>query len=1001
MPYVSGVDESGTVMFGRAAAQDPHTRPARLARLARSGNPELRALVARNASTPPSALAALAGDSVLGIVATVAGNPATPEASLERLAKSRDEHVRAAAFGNPSTPGAVLGDILNGRGATLAEKVAAAGNPSTPITTLSRLTWHDAPQEIKLAVARNARASAETLSGLFSWHDREKAKMRAIARALAENPATPTSTRAYLYEQEDLRAIVVATTPVEPIAKRISQVRSSGYVSSATFELLAKDKDQAVRRAVAIAPGTKEAVLEQLANDSAEGVAGVARARLAKDSAEIRRLAREEDPVLLEAIARNPRTPPELMPELILAILDTAGEDLLRDYAKEASTPANVLRRLAEHTSASVRFAAASRSAVPPDVLKILALDSAPNIRAAAARIQGMPVSSLVNLVADADNTVRKAVAGNVSMPPELLMRLAVDDVADVVAAVAANASATGPVLAKIVNDQLARRAGRPARPAYSTERDTFPLEPLISAGANSNTPDEALTALVNSVAGVFARSSAPRDERRLAEEARVWAAVARNDKASPDVLEAVARSAHRELWMKGDPDRQPRDLEGSRERILSDIVDNRSSGVGTLEFLSDGEWVARRTTTRSERDDGHTITWTIWDGSATAAAKADMARHVRREISRRSWQRADSQADRAGFATNPDASPEILDELANDPADAVRRAVAANRSTPAAAFARLAADTERLVRIAAASSSHPDAAIREHERSGYTREPREVGYRDGFESLAQDVDPEVRTAVASNTGAFWVALSEPARSRMAFDEHPSVRAAVLTSISQLDHVFGGLEISTAALQHMIKTGGPETWRTLAARYGELPIAILEQLASKGDAATTLLVAKDYYAKGDLLVRLAGSNHAAVVEAVASRLRFGDDRGDDETVRKALIRNPHAPELFLRQVAYGGTKDQEMIDLAIRHPNFPESMLMGFAEGTDQQRIMAAASSRNPKVVAAVAANEHAPLEALSYVAAHGGAEAREALLVNKSTPPELLLRLIEKNPGG
>lgn len=314
MPYFSGVDESGTVMFGRAAAQDPHTRPARLARLARSGNPELRALVARNASTPPSALAALAGDSVLGIVATVAGNPATPEASLERLAKSRDEHVRAAAFGNPSTPGAVLGYILNGRGATLAEKVAAAGNPSTPITTLSRLTWHDAPQEIKLAVARNARASAETLSGLFSWHDREKAKMRAIARALAENPATPTSTRAYLYEQEDLRAIVVATTPVEPIAKRISQVRSSGYVSSATFELLAKDKDQAVRRAVAIAPGAKEAVLEQLANDSAEGVACVARARLAKDSAEIRRLAREEDPVLLEAIARNPRTPPELMP---------------------------------------------------------------------------------------------------------------------------------------------------------------------------------------------------------------------------------------------------------------------------------------------------------------------------------------------------------------------------------------------------------------------------------------------------------------------------------------------------------------------------------------------------------------------------------------------------------------------------------------------------------------------------------------------------------------
>ncbi|CDJ99317.1 hypothetical protein MIC448_1330001 [Microbacterium sp. C448] len=612
-----------------------------------------------------------------------------------------------------------------------------------------------------------------------------------------------------------------------------------------------------------------------------------------------------------------------------------------------------------------------------------------------------MPVSSLVNLVADADNAVRKAVAGNVSMPPELLMRLAVDDVADVVAAVAANASATGPVLTKIVNDQLARRAGRPARPAYSTERDTFPLEPLISAGGNSNTPDEALTVLVNSVAGVFARSSSPRDERRLAEEARVWAAVARNEKASPDVLEAVARSAHRELWMKGDPDRVPRDLEGSRERILTDIVDNSGSRVGTLEFLSDGEWVARRTTTRSERDDGHTTTWTIWDGSATAAAKADMARKVRREISRRSWQREDSQADRIGFATNPDAAPEILDELANDPADAVRRAVAENRSTPPAAFARLAADAERLVRIAAAGSSHPDSAIREHERSGYTREPREVAYRDGFESLAQDVDPEVRTAVASNAGAFWVALSEPARSRMAFDEHPSVRAAVLTSISELDHVFGGLEISAAALQHMIQTGGPETWRTLAARYGELPIAILEQLASAGDIETTLLVAKDYYTKGDLLVRLARSTDRDVVEAVAARPRFGEQRDLNDAVGNALVRNPHAPEIFLRQVAYGGTKDEDMIKLAISHPNFPESMLIGLAKGTDQRWIMAAAASRNPQALAAVAANDQASAEALAYVATYGGHEAREALLLNKNTPPELLLRLIEQNSRG
>ncbi|MEV8136588.1 hypothetical protein [Microbacterium aurantiacum] len=705
--------------------------------------------------------------------------------------------------------------------------------------------------------------------------------------------------------------------------------------------------------------------------------------------------------MLLEAIARNPRTPPEIRPELALAIIDTAGEDLLRDFAKDESTPGDVLKRLAQHSSASVRFLVASRTAAPSEVLKMLALDTAPNIRAAAARVQGMPIPSLVSLAADGDETVRAAVAGNTSTPPELLMRLALDDSVDVVAAVAANSSATATVLTRVVNEQLARRSARPARPSYIRDRDDFPLAPLIAAAANSRTSPESLGALVDSVASVIARSSSYRDERRLADEAQVWAAVARNRAAPPDVLDAVARGAQRELWMKGDPDRAPRDLERSRESILSDIVENPGSAVGTLEFLRGGEWVARRTTTRSERDDGHTITWTIWDSSATAAAKADMARKVRSEISRRSWTGADGQMDRIGFATNPDASPEILQELADDSAVAVRRAVAANRSIPASAFTRLAVDPDLSVRVAAAASAHPDDEIRQHERSGYVREPREVDYREGFEALARDPAPEVRTAVASNAAAFWVSLSEPARSHMAFDEDPSVRAAILSSISTLDHVFGGLEMSTAALEHMIKTGTAETWRTLAARYGELPIAILERLANTGDAETAVLVAKDYHTKGDLLVRLAGSDDKDVVEAVAARHRFGEDRDLNDAVEKALVRNPHAPELFLRQVAHGGTKDEDMIKLAINHPNFPEPMLIGFAEGTDQRLIMAAASSRNPRAVAAVAANEQASVEALSYVATYGGQEAREALLVNKKTPPELLLRLIEQNPGG
>ena len=117
-----------------------------------------------------------------------------------------------------------------------------------------------------------------------------------------------------------------------------------------------------------------------------------------------------------------------------------------------------------------------------------------------------------------------------------------------------------------------------------------------------------------------------------------VRAAVAGNPSTPSHVLDELARTVHEHVWLKGSPDMRRLDPEHERDRILSAIVRNPSSSLRTLQFLSSGDWAARKTTTRSEREDGHTTTWTIWDPKATEAAQKDKASWVRGEISKRQW---------------------------------------------------------------------------------------------------------------------------------------------------------------------------------------------------------------------------------------------------------------------------------------------------------------------------------------------------------------------------
>jgi len=179
--------------------------------------------------------------------------------------------------------------------------------------------------------------------------------------------------------------------------------------------------------------------------------------------------------------------------------------------------------------------------------------------------------------------------------------------------------------------------------------------------------------------------------------------------------------------------------------------------------------------------------------------------------------------------------------------------------------------------------------------------------------------------------------------------------------------------LSKKALRHLIATGTPETWRTLAGCHGVLPLGILESLVDTQDPETAVLVAGGYRVNAELLMRLASSDAANVVDAVASRQYFGrEGKATQETVDRVLVQNPLTPGSFIGQVADRAT-DDATLHLAVRHPNFPEVSLITYAEGSDQRWIWAAVLSGNARAIEAVASNAGASAETLRFVATRGG----------------------------
>jgi hypothetical protein len=278
-------------------------------------------------------------------------------------------------------------------------------------------------RDVREGVARNAGTRPEVLTRLGGDQHYE------VRWGVAENPSTPPELLARLAgDQHPQVREGVAENPGTPLE---------------LLFLLARDNNRYVRIRVAKSPNTSRKLLAYLARDWDYYVRLEVVENASVPPKLLGRLAADKDPEVRAGVARNTSTPSEL-----LVRLATDDEITVRKWvAWNKRTPPALLVRLAGDWKYVV-YEVARNASTPSELLARLAKDEDREVRCSVARNAGTPSELLAHLAKDEDREVRCGAAGNASTPPELLARLAKDEDREVRLCVARH---TRPLLEDLV----------------------------------------------------------------------------------------------------------------------------------------------------------------------------------------------------------------------------------------------------------------------------------------------------------------------------------------------------------------------------------------------------------------------------------------------------------------------------------------------------------------------------------------------------------------------
>lgn len=153
-----------------------------------------------------------------------------------------------------------------------------------------------------------------------------------------------------------------------------------------------------------------------------------------------------EDGDLVNAVAQNPKCPTPLLEKLSKA----KDEELRCNIAANPNCPVTLLKKWAKLKDEGIRGSVAINPSTPVEILELLASDEEASVRAGLAGNPACPIALLVQLSEDAESDVRRYVAASDQCPAEVFARLENDPDPDVISQVASNCQTPQAILARL-----------------------------------------------------------------------------------------------------------------------------------------------------------------------------------------------------------------------------------------------------------------------------------------------------------------------------------------------------------------------------------------------------------------------------------------------------------------------------------------------------------------------------------------------------------------------
>jgi hypothetical protein len=748
----AGDSSNDRTMRAYLAGRDETTAET-LKKLSKDDDATVRAAVAANPKTPEKVLSSMSGDKEDSVLRALLANPATAQSSKDRIVSKMtagfgDVEKAKSAAKDPSTPPEVLAKL-----ATLKDRAtlhAVADNPSTPVTTLNDLS-KDSDAWIKSGVASNPSTPIETLKALRQDKD------PMVLDSLAKNRSTPV---------KDLQSFTTTS--------------SSDYNNPATIR-----KDKAVQTMVLLAddPTTSPDKLTELASGGG--------------------------PSVLDAVAKNPKTPAEALDTIVnttnksstyiyndklgVGIREsvaqnentslktlmhlssdrgyTVREDALKRLSKIAEDPSvtsDTLNQLGESKDSRVLEIVAKSKNAPPELLTKIS-DTFMNVRAAVAENPSTPPELIAKLSIDPDLRPRMGVAKNPAATPEQRALLADDPEMNVRLALAGNQVTEPATLAKLATDYHDVVKGAvAANPSTSPETLATLAEDKAKSVrddvlANPSTPEATRDKIVQAEAEITRqtglaqdKSTSPAELAELAKSGdwRVRDAVAQNSSTPPETLSTLASDERSEVRLK------VANNESTPAEALTSIAEEKTTDSAQLNL--------KRAALKNPSIPAETLE-KIYNDSVKNGTNENYSDVIAGNPSTPPKVLAQLASDnvyaRKKVAGNEHTPPEILAILANDGSADVKEAVAGNEKTPPATLKKmLNYDAPEALRLKLVSNpSMPPAVL------------------DAATLIDRKDIQEIKQAVASNPGASHDTLIRLA----AEDPDPNIRLAAAKNLAK------------------------------------------------------------------------------------------------------------------------------------------------------------------------------------------------------------------------